>query len=382
MVETGSTAHVLASLVPPPVVRRLAGETGPPSQPGVEHLSGAVLFADISGFTPLAERLAALGARGAEELTAALNATFGAMIALIDEHGGEVLKFAGDALLAAWEDDDRGAATRRAAACGLALHGVATRAAAAVGAELTLRIGVGSGRLDVLYVSGSPRRWECVPTGSPLDQVTLAEHEAAVGETVLSPEAWAAVAAGCEGEARGSGCVRLLSVTEAPSPAPSRPLPTSAGAAALAPFVSTAVRDRVAAGQAEWLSELRRITVLFIRLHDPGGGRDALQRVQAAFRRIAAVLDEAQATVDKLAVDDKGMVALAALGLPPHSHLDGPVRGLQAARRLNEVLRAAGLGSDIGVATGRAFCGVVGSPLRREYTVIGDTVNLLSLIHI
>jgi hypothetical protein len=63
----------------------------PLDAPGVERFSAAVLFADISGFTPLAERLARRGPGGAEELSALLNAYFAELMALIAEHGGGVM---------------------------------------------------------------------------------------------------------------------------------------------------------------------------------------------------------------------------------------------------------------------------------------------------
>src|SRR5689334_12911368 len=67
---------------------------------------GAAMFADVAGFTPLAEALAeALGTqRGAEELTALLNQVYGALIAQVDRLGGSVVGFSGDAITC-WFDE-------------------------------------------------------------------------------------------------------------------------------------------------------------------------------------------------------------------------------------------------------------------------------------
>ena len=61
-----------------------------------------VLLADISGFTRLSEELSALGNDGLECLSETLNDYFARMIDVIYAHGGDVMKFAGDALLAVW----------------------------------------------------------------------------------------------------------------------------------------------------------------------------------------------------------------------------------------------------------------------------------------
>src|SRR5215216_6790142 len=86
-----------------PIDRRLALAEG-------SHLpdrsSGAALFADISGFTPLTETLTKeLGAqRGAEELSKQLIVIYSALIAQIDRFRGSVISFSGDAITC-WFDE-------------------------------------------------------------------------------------------------------------------------------------------------------------------------------------------------------------------------------------------------------------------------------------
>jgi class 3 adenylate cyclase len=59
-----SAPAFLASFVPDWVLRRLAEDPAPPVRPWSESSDAAVLFADLSGFTPLAERLARDGTAG------------------------------------------------------------------------------------------------------------------------------------------------------------------------------------------------------------------------------------------------------------------------------------------------------------------------------
>merc|ERR1719379_1159411 len=70
------------------------------------------------------------------------------------------------------------------------------------------------------------------------------------------------------------------------------------------------------------------------------------------------------------------MLFLLVYGLPPLVHMDDPTRAVLACLDMVEVFKRLGLVGRFGVTTGRNYCGVVGSPRRMEYTVLGDTVNL------
>ena len=66
-----------ASYVPAAVTRHHSLGAPAPDQPSHRPLRAALLFADISGFTALAERLAQCGPAGVEELSRLLNTSFG-----------------------------------------------------------------------------------------------------------------------------------------------------------------------------------------------------------------------------------------------------------------------------------------------------------------
>jgi class 3 adenylate cyclase len=81
----------LHTYLPQDRLRALANDETLPNR-----TTGAALFADISGFTPLTEALRnSLGPRrGAEELTKRLEIVYTTLIAEIERYGGSVIGFA------------------------------------------------------------------------------------------------------------------------------------------------------------------------------------------------------------------------------------------------------------------------------------------------
>jgi class 3 adenylate cyclase len=193
--------RILAAYVPPHIVRVTLSAVSPipPTEATADRFPAAVLFADVSGFTPLTEALAQKGAEGPEELTRLLNGYFSRMIALIEAEGGEVVKFSGDALTVVFPalQGDLSAATRRAWQAAEAMQGAmsafATLETSVGPVALGMKIGIGAGEILAAQVGGVGDRWEYVIAGDPLRQVAQAEHQAARGEIVLSPEAKKAI---------------------------------------------------------------------------------------------------------------------------------------------------------------------------------------------
>ena len=370
----------VSSFVPAIIRARAAAYDDLISAPGKERHFAGVLFADISGFTALTEQLSRRGPEGAEELTRLLNMYFGGIIDAIEVAGGDVLKFAGDALLAMWSAPDESGLDEvvlRITKVSERLQSEMHNSEVAPGIRLSMKLAIGAGEVDVEHLGGVFDRWEFLVSGLPLAQLGRANDCAEPGDVVLSAEAAARLRRGYELEPADKGVFRLVASFDTMRSFPSVPapeLPDATETEQLLTFLPAAIRQRVAAGHAEWLSELRAVTVVFMNL--PGFGVDTpLERAQEAMRTLQICLYRYEGSINKVSVDDKGASLIGVLGLPPLSHTDDPQRALRAAIDMQAGLRELGLDSSIGVCSGTAFCGVVGNR-RREYTVMGDVVNL------
>ncbi|MDF1666527.1 MAG: adenylate/guanylate cyclase domain-containing protein, partial [Planctomycetota bacterium] len=343
------------------------------------HFEAAVLFADISGFTALTESLADKGADGVEELTRILNAYFGQIISVVRSHGGDVIKFAGDALLAFWPSDEQaslGIMARRATQCALALQRSLQDFSAPGGVKMSLKVSVSAGDVRSLQLGGLLNRWEFVVAGKPLSDAGKANDQARKGDVVASPSAWALCKDSMEASLLEDGSATIQSVNdfldsaEAHSPQIDDSLQDQ-----IEGYIPGAVRHRLRAGQTDWLGEFRRLTILFVNLPEMNM-EVPLAQAQQAMETLQSALYHFEGSVNKLSVDDKGVSLVAAFGMPPLSHTDDPARGIGAALQIHKQLSSMGWRHSIGVTSGESFCGSIGNEQRCEYTVIGDIVNL------
>lgn len=65
-----------------------------------------VMFADISGFTNLSEACARKGVQGNEELALSINRYMDGMVTYLNQYGGDIIKFVGDAMIVMWPPID------------------------------------------------------------------------------------------------------------------------------------------------------------------------------------------------------------------------------------------------------------------------------------
>jgi class 3 adenylate cyclase/tetratricopeptide (TPR) repeat protein len=369
--------NYLASHIPAAMLRRLALNPNPPYGPLAETLPAAVLFADISGFTALAERMAQRGPIGAEELTRSLDTVFDLLIDVVDMYGGEVLKFAGDALLAIWPADLgvlEDVACRAVQAAMVMHERLISLQRLLVQAPVTITIGIGVGDLTIATIGGERGRWDVLASGDAVDQAISFEDHAHPGQVAISAEAWSLVAARCVADLLPDGGAIVQRVHHPLPPlAAVHPTIPDGSEEALRAFIPGAVLTQLRGDPSRWIGELRRISVLFIGLPELG---ENLEFQHAVLCAIQTALYRFEGSLNKVSLDEKGVVLVAAFGLPPLAHEDDAARAIKAAQATQRAMEELDTRCVIGIASGRVFCGAVGNELRREYTMIGDVVNL------
>src|SRR6266853_429229 len=146
--------------------------------------------------------------------------------------------------------------------------------------------------------------------------------------------------------------------------------------------VSPQVVERLMAEGASTESEIRRVAVMFVDFRSFTAGartrspQEVVDRLDSAFAVLVDILDRHGGIVNKFLGD--GFLAL--FGAPFEAH-DAAHRAVAAAREMLEANERANKATSwplrigIGIHVGEVVAGNIGSPRRKEYTVIGDTVN-------
>ena len=346
-----------------------------------QEISGTLVFADVSGFTPLAERLAKRGKVGAEELTDTLNAVFGELLRIAGTLGGDCLKFGGDALLLLFTGDahaDRGAAAAHEMLAGLRRL---RRSGAGAGlSKLNMSVGVHTGQIHAVLAGSSHR--ELVVSGHGVSEVLRCESLASGGEILLSDAASAALTGGAQAPHGNDGHLLLR---------PPDVLPHASDG----PFGVGLPADAVSIGVPELLrahldgraneGEHRVAAVGFLKFggtdavladHGPDGLAEALDALVTSAQRGCAEHDVTFLGTD---VDVDGGKIILATGMPTSSP-DDEDRLLLALRSTLDETSGGALSVRAGVHRGRIFAVDLGGADRRAFTVMGDVVNLAARV--
>ncbi len=403
----------------------------PPGVPAGGMVRGVFIFGDVSGFTPLSEKLKALGQAGAEQITAVINALFTQLTTALFDHGGTLLKFGGDAMLglfpATTEEEMRRGALR-AAQTAMVMQEILKRPEFAeidaMGEKraLLIKVGISAGPYFAAHIGTRPSDYDpngtmaFVTTGHTVNLAEEAEGHAHPGQISMTVD----VAKLLEGVAEltavekepDDGYRMLVSVPpleegaqerlDMPEPPAGDPLSQITYLVArlnrLTPYLSDELVRRVVNNprDARITPEHRPVTVMFAnykgisKLIEKHGDSDPdliTHHLNNYFVHMASIVERYEGTLarmDQYSVGDRLVIFFGA----PRAHEDDPVRAvytaleMQAAVKENFAALRTSTGvyrfeQRIGINTGSLFAGNAGAPdLRQEYTLMGDDINM------
>jgi class 3 adenylate cyclase/tetratricopeptide (TPR) repeat protein len=376
-------APALYPYVPRTLVERIAAPGG--DAPWIEELNGSFVLADVSGFTPLSERLSRSGREGAELLTQIIDRYFTRQLDIARRHGGTNLKFGGDALLLAFTGADH---AHRAVAAALAMQQAAIEGGALRAGRhlerLSMSVGVHSGRFWTAAVGTPETRLQYIVFGTASGELADLEAAADSGEVLISDATCDLISGRVRTLDQPLGHLAIEVIEPAPPPAAwDRPPATATLAERIAPYVPPPSLDAIRRGaDARAEGEHRSVVVEFIHLRginelveeSASEALDALQQYVSALTTELAHFGGFLASTD---LDRSGVKLIVLFGAPV-AREDDAANALRVANRLRERFPNDGfpLSQQIGINSGFVFAGDVGPEYRREYTVLGDAVNL------
>lgn len=392
-------------------------------QVGGAFVEGTLLLADMNGFTGLAEELGHQGQEGAELSIDLVNRCFTAMLTVLHAYEGSLIQFDGDALLGLFTG--AGHATRAVQAAYAGQQVMIERAARAAQQQqvpVQVSIAVRTGRFFAARL-GTPQRMIQTLLGKDVNATAKLEAVAESGQVLMDRRTLEAVTLPCQVIPCASepDCLVLQhvdGVVEVDGRVVVRPAAFSPQATmrdlrrmvtlldVLTPYLPTGLLPRLVSesGTSALAGEHRLVSTLFANViglgemvdrlgpgHEPaivGAANRYLTGMAAAIHRYGGV-------VNKIDLAPQGEKLLAFFGAPL-SHEDDAERAVRAAMAMQEALPeinqawralAPGEGAQselpglcleqkIGISYGYVFAGTVGTHWRREYTVMGDQVNL------
>jgi class 3 adenylate cyclase len=412
--------RILHDYMPP----QLTASPTPPGRVRQSWEQGALIFTDLSGFTPLMEANFNRGPDGARTLLGVLNSYFSNVIEIVSKSSGELLEFTGDALLIQFPAGRRGDHVAQAVRAGLRMQRAMARfehIETEIG-EFTLgmRVGIHVGRFLTADI-GTPIRMEHVLLGQDVHDAKLAEGAGSVGRVCLSQAAYDQVTDLFRFEPATTPGYMLvvddLSDDELGTFDISLTRRRMAGGVLMDRSVEglmNAIEDMVAkveplaafipdpvlhllnesAAERHITPDFPRPIVMFVNVlglaealsqASPEEAGAIVTTFSRTFARINAAVEARGGLLKKVTYHLAGSDIMIMFGVPV-SHTDEPVRAAKAALAIRDIILSAEkvaiggneveIGCQIGLSYGLVFSGEIGEMRgRREFNILGDMVN-------
>jgi adenylate cyclase len=354
-----------------------------------EELRGPVMFVDLAHFTPFVLSFCAAGQKGIETLQGILTKYFGKLVDGIYDYGGDVYNFAGDAMLVGFTSDageSDAQSTSRAVAC--ATHLRSTLAsyenldALDKRHNMQLKFGISFGDYHYLLLGHEDFWYTPLLLGEPIQKAIDAEHHAEGGEIFVDQDVWDNLPKPKTGHPVNGYFKLESSRNYSDGPVRRQPFPVDSRHHDLledcARFMEPVLFRMATTSHSDYWGDYREVTCLFVRFtHVPvtGDVAVALIRLNEIYRFVQESAKAYGAILNRVELGDKGFVFFFMLGAPTGMENKCTLAGRLALKLLKPPFPYR-ISAQIGVATGYGYCGDVGAPQRKDYTITGEVVNL------
>ncbi|MBK8194685.1 MAG: tetratricopeptide repeat protein [Lewinellaceae bacterium] len=348
------------------------------------RLHAYTMFVDLSGFTRLTEKLMQKGPEGAEELSYALNHIFQPTVAFVYEQGGFIPYFAGDSFTAIFPNNNGGPSNRETVAIALRVAETAQSTLRRFISDqededslmseynIGIKIGLSEGEVEWGIVGNHRKGYYF--RGAPIDGCSQAQVLANSLEVVcddrflrfLRPEI-------IESEAIGDGFFKLklegINLTESAPGTNSAPKLPKPDPEVMQEFLPKEVFDNPGIG------EFRNVVSVFLSFT----GVDTHEALDHFATVILEQSENFGGYFKEIDFGDKGGVMFCIFGAPVsfENNVDRALEYVTAVQDdLMHLENITGARYRIGITSGTAFTGVIGSKERCQYAAVGARVNL------
>jgi len=363
-----------------------------------KRIEQTLVMADVTGFTSMSEKLSRIGKEGAEELTNIINSYFSPLIKIVIKYGGDVVSFSGDAFTAGFEPTAGAAAHQLRALAAVKemqdlVRNFSEVKVSAGTFPLNLHLVLHTGPVTLCRIGGFQGKYQYLVTGQTTQRAAEIEEHSGAGEALVSQEFLDQARKHLKSEPLPEIQAHRLTSIEADIPSPELPppdLPQDLAAALeemdyLVSYLSPWLLDKILSDPqgGGFAGEHRRVVSLFLDLQGLDFDQDpqAASKMQNYLQVLQQTMGKYDGVINKVDFSRQGPRFLLLFGAPL-AHENDEERALLCALELlgHEEFRFGGLKQRFGVNSGFVFAGTIGTAQRREYTVMGDEVNLAARI--
>lgn len=374
-------------------------------------LFGTCMLADISGFTKMSIAFSKQGPKGLGSLHKATNDFIGKIIEMVHSCGGDVIAFAGDAVICVFEDDHRNNGNNnngknddgknddeknhdskehsggRAVCCARELTEEVPKMFASSPARLSAHVALSWGSMSFATLGGPiSSHWAFLLNGNCVTELHSCINDAAIGEIVITDALFQQISSKVavsrleSGNFKVDGILHESFTMSAPLERRFDPYLDAFTEAQLFAYVSCFVPppalDAIRHDAIAMIDEINSVTTLFLQLdsYNPIKHRDPLT-LQPFFEVVQRALVETKGFLRQFLVDDKGCVVIIMWGISSSSFDNNASRAIMCAYLIASKCSDIRHTVSIGISTGAVYSGNIGSTFRRDFVGIGSDVN-------